>query len=79
VIATIVDWSELGQTVAAAAVAGVGVTLIFSLGVFGAAQWLELRRAGRGLVAFGAAALTVVSIAVFAAAIALGIVVMADK
>jgi hypothetical protein len=77
--ATVVDWSELGSTIAAAAVAGVGATVVFSLAVFGAARWIELRREGRDLLAMASATLTVGSLAGFVAAIIVGLVVMADK
>jgi hypothetical protein len=77
--ATIVDWSELGSTVAAAAVAGVGVVLVFSLAVFGAARWLELRRAGRELLAVASATLTILSLTAFAGGIVVGLIVMTDK
>jgi hypothetical protein len=77
--ATVVEWAELGKTVAAAAVAGVGVTLVFSLAVLGAARWLEQRRESRGVAALGAASLTILALTAFAAAIVLGLVVMTDK
>jgi hypothetical protein len=78
-IATVVEWGELGKTVAAAAVAGIGIAGIFSLAVFGAARWLELRREGRGNAAIGAAGLTIIALTAFAAAIVLGLIVMTDK
>lgn len=78
-VATVVDWKELGSTVAAAAVAGIGVALVFSLAVFGAARWIELRRAGRDLLALAAAGLTVLALAAFVAAIVVGLIVMTDK
>jgi hypothetical protein len=79
VVATVIDWGELGSTLAAAAVAGVGVVLVFSLAVFGAARWIELRRAGRDLLATASAALTVLSLTAFATAIVVGLVAMTDK
>jgi hypothetical protein len=78
-IATVVEWGELGKTVAAAAVTGVGVAGIFALCVFGAARWLELAREGRGGAALAAASLTIVTLGAFAAAIVLGLIVMTDK
>ena len=78
-IATVVEWGELGKTVAAAAVAGIGVAGIFSLGVLGAARWIELQRQGRTVAAAGAAGLTIVALTAFAAAIAFGLIVMTDK
>lgn len=78
-LATVVEWAELGKTVAAAAVAGIGVTGIFSLAVFGAARWLELRRESRGVAALVAAGLTILALTSFAAAIVVGLIVMTDK
>jgi predicted PurR-regulated permease PerM len=78
-LGTVVEWGELGRTVAAAAAAGVGVALIFSVAVFGAAQWLELRRESRRIASVAAAGLTIVAVAGFAAAIVVGLVVMTDK
>ena len=43
-LATLVDTGALLKTVAAAFVAGVGVTLIFSLAILGAARFAELSR-----------------------------------
>jgi hypothetical protein len=78
-LATVVEWAELGKTVAAAAIAGVGVTVIFSLAVLGFARWTDLRREGRALGAAGAAALTLIALAAFAASIVVGLLVMTDK
>ena len=78
-VATVIDWSELGSTVAGAAVSAIGVALVFSLAVFGAARWLELRRAGRDLLALASAGLTILSLAAFAGAIVVGLIVMTDK
>ena len=47
-LATVVDTEALLKTVAAAFVAGVGVTLIFSLAILGAARFAELSRDGAG-------------------------------
>lgn len=43
-LATIVDTAELGSTVLAALVAGVGVTASFSLAIFGLARFADMRR-----------------------------------
>ena len=44
-IATIVDWDALGQTVLASVLAGVGVAFTFSLGILGAAKLSDSSRA----------------------------------
>jgi hypothetical protein len=77
--ATIVEWGELGKTVVAAAVSGICVAGIFSLGVFGAARWIELQRQGRAVASAGAAALTIIALGAFTIAIVLGLIVMTDK
>ena len=78
-LATVVDWAELGKTVAGAAIAGIGVTLVFSLAVLGGARLIELRRSGQKAAAAAAGVLMGVSLAVFAAAIVVGLIVMTHK
>jgi len=78
-LATVVDWQALGETVGAALVAGVGITIVFSLAILGAAVLGDARRDGRGGTAVAAAGLTVVALAACGAAIAVGIVVMTSK
>ena len=50
-IATIVDTSDLLQTVAYSSAAGIGVTLIFSLGIYGSTRFADYSRDGRRLEA----------------------------
>jgi hypothetical protein len=78
-LATIVDWAELGKTVAGAAVAGLGATLIFALAVLGGAQLVDLRRAQRVGAAIAAGVLMAIALLAFAAAIVIGLVVITDK
>jgi hypothetical protein len=78
-IAAIIDWAELGEAGASAAIAGIGAALLFSLAVLGATNWIDLRRASRELAALASAALTVVSLVGFAALVVVGLVLMADK
>ena len=75
-IATIVHTDELLQTVAAAAVGGIGVTFIFSVGIWGAAQFIELSRSGRTVAATAAAVAGALALACVAAAVIVAIVVM---
>lgn len=75
-LATVVDGRALLETVIASLVAGVGVTVAFSLAILGAALFGDARRDGREVAAVGAASLTVVALAACGAAIAFGIVVM---
>lgn len=75
-LATVVDGRALLETVIASLVAGVGVTVAFSLAILGAALFGDARRDGREVAAVGAAGLTVLALGVCGAAIAFGIVVM---
>ena len=75
-IATIVHTDELLKTVAAAVVGGIGVTFIFSVGIWGAGQFTELSRNDRPVAAMGAALVGAIALACVAAAVILAIVVM---
>ena len=78
-IATIVDTQDLWHTVAAALVAGVGITATFSVVIFGAARFAELRRNDRPLAAGAAGALAAIAMLVTLGALALGMAVMLSK
>ncbi len=78
-LAVVVETKELAETVVASIIGGVGVTVVFSVAIWGAARFAELSRDERPLAAGGAAALTVLALAVTAASVVLGIVVMTDK
>ncbi|MGI8460314.1 MAG: hypothetical protein ACR2OC_01575 [Solirubrobacterales bacterium] len=75
-LATIVDWAELGKTVAASIIAGIGVTTAFAFAILGGAQFSERRRNGDSAAAVGAGVLGVTSLTVCIAAIIFGLVVM---
>lgn len=78
-IATIVHTDELLSTVAAASVAGIGVTFLFSLGIWGAGQFTELSRDGKSVLATAAAAVAVLAFVCVAAAVIVGMLVMTNK
>ena len=78
-LATVVDTQALLKTVAAAFVAGVGVTLIFSLAIVGAARFADLNRDGRPAAAAAFGALAIVALAAAAAVVTIGIIVMTRK
>ncbi len=78
-IATIVHTDELLQTVAASIVAGIGVTFLFSLGIWGAGQFAELSRSERPVAATAALVVGGAALVGVAAAIVIGIVVMTHK
>jgi hypothetical protein len=79
VIATIVHTDELLQTIAASLIAGIGVTFLFSVGIWGAGQFTELSRSERPVAATAAAVVGSVALLCVAAALVIGILVMTHK
>lgn len=77
--ATIVQTGDLVKTVVASLVAGVGVTAIFSVAIWGGARFADLSRAGHPVAAAAAAALGALALASTVAAVTIGIVVMTSK
>jgi hypothetical protein len=77
--ATIVEGKELLQTVAASAVAGIGVTFVFSLAIWGVARFADNSRNERPLAAAGAAAIAGLALLLTAAVLVFGIFVMTSK
>ena len=78
-IATIVHTDELLQTIAASVIAGIGVTFLFSLGIWAAGQFTELSRGERPVAATAAALVGAVALLCVAGAVVTGIVVMTHK
>jgi hypothetical protein len=78
-LASIVDTKALWQSIVSALVAGIGVTAIFCVVIYGGARFTDMNRNGRpaAAVTFGIVAL--VALAAFAAAIVIGIIVMTTK
>ena len=72
-----IDFHALGQVIWVSLVAGVGVTVLFSLVILGFGKASEARRAGTA--AYGYAALAVVAMLVFAAAVVFAVTVMLSK
>ena len=79
VIATIVHTDELLQTIAASLIAGIGVTFLFSVGIWGAGQFTELGRNERPVAATAAAVVGVLALLCVAGAVITGIIVMTHK
>ena len=75
-LATIVDTEALRDTVLASLVAGIGVSVIFSLAILGVARSLDLSRDGRGAAAAAYAALALVGLLATVVVMAIGIIVM---
>jgi hypothetical protein len=78
-VATIVDTQVLWKLVVSALVAGVGITAVFGLAIYGGTRFLDFRREGREAASWAFGAVTLLALAGFAAAVAYGIVVMANK
>jgi hypothetical protein len=78
-LAAIVDTHALWRVIVYSLVAGVGVTVVFSLGIVGVARFDELRHAGRGRAALGYAALAVVAGVIVVGAAIEAIVLMTSK
>ena len=77
-MAVIVETSELIQTVVASLIAGAGVTVVFSVAIWGAARFVDLSRSERPVAAMAAAAVGVVALVATCAAVAVGLVVMTN-
>lgn len=77
--ATIVDWSDLLQTIGASILAGVGITTAFSVVIWGTARFADLNRENRAAPALAALAVSGLALAVVAAGVVFGIVVMTTK
>jgi hypothetical protein len=78
-LATVVETDALLKTALFSVVAGVGVTLAFSMAILGATRFAELRRDDRIGAATAAAVLTAVGFLAWVAAIAAGILEMTSK
>lgn len=78
-LATIVDTQALLKTIAAAFVAGVGVTLIFSVAIVGASRFVDMSRDGRPVAALAFGALGLIALLAAGAAVTIGIIVMTQK
>jgi hypothetical protein len=78
-LATIVETKDLIETVVASLIAGVGVTAVFSMAIWGGARFVDLSRDGRPVAAAAAVAVGVLALAATLAAVVFGIVVMTKK
>ena len=76
--AAAVELGDIGKVIWVSLGAGVGITLAFSLVVFGSARSAEARRAGEGrALAYGA--LAVLGFLVFATGLIFGVQIMLSK
>ena len=77
--ATIVEGRQLLETVIASVIAGVGVTFVFSIAIWGFGRFADLSRGEKPIAAGAAAATAVLALAVVGAAMVVGIIVMTKK
>ena len=77
--ATIIDTTAVLKVVVSSLVAGVGVTAVFAIGIYGAARASDMRRMNNAGAASRYAVLSVVAVAACLAAIAYGIVLTTQK
>jgi hypothetical protein len=77
--AVIVDSAELLETIAASLVAGIGLTTVFSIAIWGAARYVDFSVAERRGAALGAAVVGIVALVATLATVAFGLVVMMSK
>jgi uncharacterized membrane protein YidH (DUF202 family) len=78
-IGTIVETKDLVETVVYSVVAGIGVTAIFSVAIWGAARFADLSQEDRHLEAGAAAVIGVAALVAVVAVIVLAVIVMASK
>jgi hypothetical protein len=79
VFAVVVETRELLHTVVASVVAGVGITVVFSIAIWGAARFVDLSRSERPVAAGAAAAVGGVALTATLAAVVVGLLAMMSK
>jgi hypothetical protein len=78
-MAVVVETKQLLQTIAASLIAGVGVTVVFSIAIWGVARFADLSRNERPLAAGAAVTLAGLALVATLAGVVFGIVVMTRK
>lgn len=78
-MAALVQTQELWETVVASVIAGIGVTVVFSVAIWGAARFADLSRGEKPLAAGAAGALAAIALVATLAAVVFGIVIMTSK
>jgi hypothetical protein len=74
-----IDFHALGQVVWVSTVAGIGVTVLFSLAIFYFGKAGEARRSGQQQTALAFGTLAVLALLVFAVVVVVGVTVMLKK
>jgi hypothetical protein len=75
----LVEGRQLLETVVASTIAGVGVTFVFSIAIWGVAQFVEQSRNERMLAAGAAGLVAALAMLATAGAVLVGILVMTSK
>jgi len=78
-LAVVVETKELLQTVAASVVAGVGITVVFSIAIWGAARFVDLSRSERPVAAAAAAAVGGLALTATLGVVVVGMLVMTSN
>lgn len=71
-----VETKELMQTVIASLIAGIGMTVVFSIAIWGVARFADFSRSERPLAAGAAAVLAGLALTATVAGVVFGIVIM---
>jgi len=75
-LAEVVNWAELGESVAAGAIAAIALTIVVSFGIRGTAKYVDFSQEGRTTAAFLSLAVGGLSVFLSAAMVVLGIYMM---
>ena len=78
-LAVVVETQELLETVLASLIGGIGVTVVFSIAIWGAARFVDLSRGERPVAAAGAAAIGALALLATAGSVVLAIIVMTSN
>jgi uncharacterized membrane protein YidH (DUF202 family) len=74
-----IDLGQIGKVIWVSLLSGVLITTAYALVVLGSARWLQARREGQSGTALAYGTLAVVMLAVFAAAVVIGLHIMLQK
>ncbi|MGI8845301.1 MAG: hypothetical protein ACR2HC_03880 [Thermoleophilaceae bacterium] len=75
----VVDWGQLLEVAWTSLLGGVGVTAVFSVGLYGAVKMVDIRQGGQGGVAVGYAAMALVASAVVIGSVVFAIATITTK
>jgi uncharacterized membrane protein YcjF (UPF0283 family) len=78
-IATLVEGKELLETVGASVAAGIGVTFVFSVAIWGVARFADLSRNEKPLAAAAAALVACLALVATVGIVFVGIIAMTSK